>query len=325
MKLAESPSAAGSSELLTEYTTSRSVGVRVDQPASVLHGVKLLGLTSRNGRRYREEALRRAMPLYEGARVNVNHPPGDPLAPRDYRDRIGVVRNVTLRPGEGLFASLHYNPKHPLAEQLVWDAEHAPENVGFSHNVVAQTSRDGNGLVVDAIQRVRSVDLVADPASTNGLFEQESVDAEQAPRPLDWGRVTLADVELNRPDLLIGIAEQHQAELQELKGDAESFRESEGRLRRRLRAFELLAEHGLPLPGTRQEGGETTGVFFEAVAAAPDEKAMAGLIADRAAALSSAKASRTAVTSREQHSYAAPSSQPPLAESSAFVAAITAP
>ena len=54
---------------------------------------------------------------------------------------------------------------------MLWDAEHAPENVGFSHNVEARTARRGEEVVVEAITRVQSVDLVADPATTRGLFE----------------------------------------------------------------------------------------------------------------------------------------------------------
>lgn len=170
----ESPSEAVRTESLQELFDSRGVDVATDRDAGVVRGVKLLGTRSRNGRIYTEEALRSAVGLYEGAKVNVNHPAGDPLAPRDYRDRIGVVRNIRLRSGEGLFGDLHCNPKHPLAEQLIWDAEHAPENVGLSHNVVARTRRDATGLVVDAIKRVQSVDLVADPATTDGLFEHRT-------------------------------------------------------------------------------------------------------------------------------------------------------
>ena len=104
--------------------------------------------------------------LYEGAKVNINHPKGHPLSPRDYQDRLGVVRGVQFRAGEGLFGDLHFNPKHALSEQLVWDAEHAPQNVGMSHNVLARTSRSGDETVVEAITKVQSIDLVADPATT---------------------------------------------------------------------------------------------------------------------------------------------------------------
>jgi len=159
-------------ELLQEFCDSRGVPMRVDRQAGVIRGVKILGLQSRNGRQYLPEALAKAVPLYEGAKVNVNHPKGSPLSPRDYQDRIGVIRGAVLKPNEGLFGDLHFNPKHVLAEQLAWDAEHAPENVGFSHNVQARTSRRDDGLLVEEITRVQSVDLVADPATTRGLYEQ---------------------------------------------------------------------------------------------------------------------------------------------------------
>lgn len=162
-------------ETLLEYCDSRGVPVRMDRSAGVIRGVKILGLHSRNGREYLAETLRRAAALYEGAKVNVNHPKGSPAAPRDYQDRIGVVRGVELRADEGLFGDLHFNPKHALAEQLIWDAEHAPENVGFSHNVQARTAPrpGGSGVVVEEITRVQSVDLVADPATTRGLYESQ--------------------------------------------------------------------------------------------------------------------------------------------------------
>ena len=61
---------------------------------------------------------RQAAALYEGAKVNVNHPKGSPLAARDYQDRLGSIRNVAVREADGLFGDLHFNPKHALAEQL---------------------------------------------------------------------------------------------------------------------------------------------------------------------------------------------------------------
>lgn len=158
-------------QVVQEFVDSAGLTLRSESARGVLRGVKLLGLRSRNGRRYAEKALREAIGLYEGSKVNVNHPTHDPLAPRDYRDRLGVVRNVRFQRGSGLFGDLHFNPRHALAEQLSWDAEHAPENVGLSHNVLARTRRESDELVVEAITRVQSVDLVADPATTAGLFE----------------------------------------------------------------------------------------------------------------------------------------------------------
>jgi hypothetical protein len=163
-------------ENLQEFVNSGGSRLRVDQQAGVIRGVRIIGLESANGRRYLPEALQRAISLYESAKVNVNHPSGNPAANRDYRDRLGSIRNVSADAG-GLRGDPHYNPKHALAEQLAWDAEHAPENIGLSHNVQGKTSRRGGKTVVEEITRVVSVDLVADPAATRGLFEQ----AEQCP------------------------------------------------------------------------------------------------------------------------------------------------
>jgi len=162
------------SESLFEFASLRSPALRIDRAAHRLRGVKILGFASSNGRTYELDAVRRALPLYEGARVNVNHPPGTLPAPRDYHDRLGTLVDVRLDEAQGLFGDLFYNPKHPLVEQLLWDAEHAPHNVGLSHNVLARTTRRSDTVAVTDITAVVSVDLVADPATTRGLFEERS-------------------------------------------------------------------------------------------------------------------------------------------------------
>ena len=193
-------------ETLQEYVDSRGVSLRVDRATGMLRGVKLIGLESLNGRRYRPAALSAAIGLYEGAKVNVNHPKEGPLAPRDYRDRLGVIRQVEFRPEAGLFGNLHFNPKHALAEQLAWDAEHNPGNVGFSHNVLAKLVREGEQTVVEAISHVQSVDLVADPATTRGLFEEALAAAEpsveEAPPADELEALTAEALRERRPDLV---------------------------------------------------------------------------------------------------------------------------
>lgn len=189
-------------EVLREYSDNRGVAFRVDGQAGIIRGVKILGLESKNGRSYLPAALTNAVSLYEGSKVNVNHPAGNPNGPRGYEDRIGVIRNVALRSGSGLFGDFHFNPKHALAEQLIWDAEHAPENVGFSHNVEAKTARRNGKTVVEEITRVQSVDLVADPATTSGLFESAT---PVAPDPLVAKRRLVEEVarEIGLPDCCI--------------------------------------------------------------------------------------------------------------------------
>ena len=162
------------SEFIQEYTVPSAVRLKIDKGQGILHGVKILGTQSRNRRRYPIETLRKAIPLYENAKVNLDHPEGDPTKPRSYTDRLGVIKGVQIQDEQGLFADFHFNPSHPLAEQLLWDAEHAPTNVGFSHNVEAVLRRENDEVIVDEIVAVRSVDLVADPATTAGLFESQT-------------------------------------------------------------------------------------------------------------------------------------------------------
>jgi hypothetical protein len=158
------------SSLLFEFACSQGAPLIVDREESVIRGVKVVGLESRNGRSYLPGALSKAAPLYEGAKVNVNHPRENPARPREYQDRIGTLKNPRMAE-DGLFADLQFNPSHPLAGQLAWDAEHAPENVGLSHHVQARLARVNDRTVVEEITQVHAVDLVADPATTRGLFE----------------------------------------------------------------------------------------------------------------------------------------------------------
>jgi hypothetical protein len=162
---------------------------RIDRENGIIYAVKIIGCSSKNNRFYPNETLRQAIPLYENAKVNLNHPDGSPLQPRNYQDRFGIIQNVFLKEDDGLYADFRFNPKHPLAEQLLWDAENVPENAGFSHNVegeVRYETVDGNKkLIVDKITAVRSVDLVADPATTAGLFESAQQTAQQSSQPID--------------------------------------------------------------------------------------------------------------------------------------------
>ncbi len=323
--LAEKP--AGTPERLREYVDSGGARVRVDHTTSVLQGVKLLGLSSKNGRLYNESALRKAMHLYEGAKVNVNHPEGDPRAPRDYRDRLGVIRQVRMVAGEGLYGSLQFNPKHPLAEQLAWDAENAPENVGLSHNVLARTRRDGNAVVVESIDKVHSVDLVADPATTKGLFEEASPvghNLEKGCYRVEWDRLTLSQIELHRPDLLVEIAEEHQSALAKQLATIGDLQNRHAEMSRRQRITDLLVEYELPLPTDRDDRPEslTSAAFLESLVAAPDDEAVEKLVADRAHAIREAALLASPVIAREQ-TLASENAERAPSDAAGFVKAIS--
>ncbi len=309
------------SDFLQEFCDSRGVSLRVDRASGVIRGIKILGLVSRNGREYLPEALARAVGLYEGAKVNVNHPKGHPLSPREYQERIGIIRNVQHRAGEGLFGDFHFNPKHQLSEQLAWDAEHAPENVGFSHNVQARTERRGETLLVEEILKVHSVDLVADPATTRGLFESADASAATAaPIATATGCHALAQREHvsndelateaveNRSDLFETLCREQAAEIDRLKTDLDRRQAQEAIQVRRAAARALLAEYRLPDFDSIDPAVKAivSDAFVQSLLAAPDEQTMRRLVEERSRLVWSARQwsdPRTAAahpTSRDQ-------------------------
>jgi hypothetical protein len=292
-------------ERLQEFVHSRGVAVRVDREAGIIQGVKILGLQSRNGRSYLPEALSAAAQLYEEAKVNVNHPKGAPTGPRDYQDRIGTIRNVALRSGEGLFADFHFNPKHALAEQLIWDAEHAPENVGFSHNVEARTTRRGEQVVVEGITKVQSVDLVADPATTRGLYEAA---AGAAIGGEAWAVLGMEELKRQRPDLVEALLSEQAEEVTRLREEVSRLEGIAVAEQKRSTARRLLSEFKLPDPEASDAYAQAVvgGSFLESLLAAPSEGAMRQLVEERVRLLRATGASSESVAaasrprSREQ-------------------------
>lgn len=139
-------------------------------PPPTIPGCKILGFKSRNNRTYTKEAIQAAVHKYEGVKVNLDHNTG--TDPRKFSERFGRMVNVRFQPGQGLFGDLQYNPKHPLAEAFNWWIKNDPTAIGLSHNATAEVKNTAEGgEIVTEIRDVDSVDLVADPATTRGLFE----------------------------------------------------------------------------------------------------------------------------------------------------------
>lgn len=154
-------------------------GLTVDRGRGIIHGVKILGLVSENGRRYLPSAVKAATRLYEGIKVNIDHPdnPGDT---RSATDRIGKLVNVHYVEGKGLFGDFEVNAGHPFAEQLFYAAEHMPDIYGMSHNAQGDGEDVDGVFVVNKIVEVRSVDLVADPATTKALNESKKASTSES-------------------------------------------------------------------------------------------------------------------------------------------------
>lgn len=162
---------------LYEYATNGSP--RVDTESMVIGGVKILGSESRNGRTYTEAAMNDAVGLYEGVRVNIDHPEKARMS-RNFAESFGVIKSSRReRQGEtpGVYGDLHYIKSHPLAEMVVEKATRFPESFGLSHNAEGETKRRGGKVFVESLIAVESVDIVDRPATNSGLFESEGLPA----------------------------------------------------------------------------------------------------------------------------------------------------
>lgn len=137
---------------------------------NVLKNVKILGFDSQNRRRYTQQAAQQAVSLYEGCKSNLDHPEGNPASSRRIKERFGWLQNVRVD-DQGVWGDLAFNPKKAIAEEIRWWAENRPDAIGLSHNAIGQGETRNGIFVVEKIVSVRSVDVVADPASTRGLYE----------------------------------------------------------------------------------------------------------------------------------------------------------
>lgn len=158
---------------LTAESYSGGLGGRIDREKNIVTGVKVCGIESVNGNRYPSQVLEKAKPKYDGLGVFENtgfHQTGQ-ISDLPTRLKMGVLRNPTVT-AEGLFADFHYNPKHSFIEQFLWSVENRPTDYGFSHVAHRTFRTDPTGVkVAESINAVHRVDIVADPATTGGVFE----------------------------------------------------------------------------------------------------------------------------------------------------------
>ena len=204
--------------------TSTLEGVTPDVESNVLRGVKLLGMESVNGRDYTPDALRNAIPLYEGIKACRDHPE-KPHDRRSYGEKLGRFKNVSYLENKGIFGDLHLNPENPTSKELLWDAKNDPTSCGFSHNadlrVRRQSSPKRGGrarMVVEGIAKVRTVDLVFDPATTVGVFEHSTPEDTEMP---DITELSLEEIKNARPDLVTELEADVRSSLEQTDAAAE--------------------------------------------------------------------------------------------------------
>ena len=144
---------------------------RIDKEAGIIYGVRVIGTTSRNRRDYPADVLKANQGKYNESRVYIDH--NRKAGERSIRDKWGQLREIRVGAEGGLEADLHYNRFHSMTPQLIEDAERFPKSFGLSHTASGDEEKRAGRNVVTSIDEVFSVDLVSNPATTDGLFESE--------------------------------------------------------------------------------------------------------------------------------------------------------
>jgi len=206
---------------------------RIDRENRVIRDVKVAGLESVNTARvlglplewgdaldktysYLESALQEALPLYEGSRVYLDHPETQidesgrrviSSSDRKVADHFGRLRELRFVPGDGIRGNLEYLEKHPLAEKVLETAARMSEQLALSHRAFLEPVLVAGRVVVRAIRRVLSVDLITEnPGTTVTLFESavNMIPGQMAPAKTEAeaagaGAVAAPAADPNRP------------------------------------------------------------------------------------------------------------------------------
>ena len=152
-------------EQISDWKTTQ---LTIDHDTGIVHNVALAGRHSRNGYQYTEEALKKAVEIYNGKPVFLDHS-AKPSAPRlrSTRDFVGTI--VNSRYSDNRIRSDIQTLKTEAGRTFLSLAESKSSTLGMSHVVLAE--RSDNGLQVEKIHDVISVDAVVFPA-TAATFQE---------------------------------------------------------------------------------------------------------------------------------------------------------
>ena len=165
--------------------------------------------------------------------------------------------------------------------------------------VLARTKQQGSDTIVEAITKVQSIDLVADPATTNGLYEQiggleKSRPGNESSTPdsnsITIETITLEQLRCERPELICEIENAYEAQLDQVRRRLDEMVAKEEVSRRRERMLQLLQEFDLPLPESRDAAARriVSDEFLDSLMRAPNDAELRSLVESRAVLVRSA-------------------------------------
>lgn len=177
-------------------------GAKFNDETKVVNNVCLLSPVSRNGYRYTDEAMAKAIALYNGVQVYISHPTIEEMKTgrRDIMRLAGKVTTPRFESGKirgdvVTLPDVHGQKFYDVAKTM-------PESVGCSHVADIDVTRDNGELLVESIKQVFSVDLVASPATNKNMFESQNVNRNQETEEMNYKEVKLEELRTARPDIV---------------------------------------------------------------------------------------------------------------------------
>jgi hypothetical protein len=161
------------------FTESTKVVIKDD--SAIIRGIVVLSRYSLNRREYPDRVQESAVPIFEGAKAYIDHlPDGQEDNARGVRDLIGTYRNLRFdKEAHKTIADLHLSLTGDVKEHILPHAKANPNIMGCSIVAAGVINKEG---VVQKITACRSIDLVSEPATTKGLFEQHNHRTELNPK-----------------------------------------------------------------------------------------------------------------------------------------------
>lgn len=180
---------------------------RIDEAAGIIYDVLVVGRKAKNGRRYlaeaKEEAVKRG--LYEHLQLYIGPHKRSRYAKRSPNEHAGELFNVRYANDE-IRADLRYNQASEGGKLCLEIAKRFPKAFGLSHHGFVEGFVKNGEKIVDHILEVTMADIVKDPGTVDGVFEEVDVQPEATPAPpekktVDEGIVDLQTCILSNKDL----------------------------------------------------------------------------------------------------------------------------
>ena len=189
---------------LNEQRTFEGATFSEDNGNRTIQNVVFLGAESAHGYTYKQEAMAKAVGLYNGVRCFINHPNAEEekSGRRDLMKMAGMTRDARHEDGKIKGSMVLLDDQYG---RKFWNIAHSmPTVAGCSHVADGSMVEEGGKKFVDDISEVVSVDLVVQGATTKNVFE--SIDERKD--DMDYSKITIEELKRLRPDLYkIAVAE----------------------------------------------------------------------------------------------------------------------